>query len=179
MQHLQLQQGLKFTTDDLKANRDGHLSDAQAKRYEPPKVDNLAMMVIVGHAVVIGSILGAVAIVTAKPAMWIVLGMVMAFGILPFVLMNNEGNLNPTLRADTKSGKVKKVCGIVIFDPIKTANKNRVELYIDGITFKLSRAQSTVFVNEEVYCIYYFPRSRTLLTAEPYTKPGTDKTMSS
>lgn len=170
MQHLQLQRTLNFTTDDLKANRDGHFSEAQSKKYEPPQVNNLALMVILGHALVIGGILGAVAIVTAKPAMWIVLGIVMALGILPFVLMHNEGNINPTLRADAKHGAVKKVCGIVIFDPLKDANKNRVELYIDGITFKLSNAQSTAFINEEVYCVYYLPLSRTLLTAEPYTE---------
>lgn len=168
MQHITLQQALKFTTNDLKANRDGRISDAQAKKYELPKVSNLAMMVIMGHALVIGSILAAIAIATAKPAMWIVLGIVMAMGILPFVLVHNEGNINPTLRGDVKSGKVKKVCGMVILDPLKNAKKNRVELYIDGMTFSLSNAKGTAFINEEAYCIYYFPLSRTILTAEPY-----------
>ena len=169
MQHLQLQRTLNFTTDDLRANRDGRISEAQYKKYEPPKYSKTVLIVVFGHALVIGGLLGAIAIITGEAAMWIVLGIVLAMGLLPFLLMHNEGNINPTLRGDATNGVVKKACGIVILTPKTRRNKTTyVELYIDGINLNISDKQSSAFIHEEVYCIYYLPLSRTLLSAEPY-----------
>lgn len=166
---LQLQRTLKFSTDDLKANREGQMSEAQALKYIQPEMSKIALVVIFGHALVIGGLLGAIAIITGKVAMWIVLGIVLAMGLLPFVLMHNEGNINPTLRSDSKRGVTKKSCGIVILTPKKRRNNSTyVQLYIDGININISDEQSKAFVNEEVYCVYYLPLSRILLSAEPY-----------
>ncbi|MGJ3241050.1 MAG: hypothetical protein ACFE0Q_20235 [Anaerolineae bacterium] len=169
MQHLQLQRTLKFTTDDLRANREGRLSDAQHDKHKPPEVSRLALYVVIGHAVVIVSILGAIALLTGSTAMWIVVGAMLVLGLLPFIIMNNEGNINPTLRGDVKQGAVKQVCGMAIVK--KETNRHhisRYELYIDGMSFKLSATQAGGFISEQDYCVYYLPLSKTLLSAEPY-----------
>ncbi len=166
---LQLQRSLKFTLDDLKLNRSGQLSEAQHEKHKPPEVSRLAFYVIAGHAILIGGLLGAIAIITGKFAMWIVLAIVLGLGLLPFLLMNNEGNINPTLRGDVQNGVVKKACGITIIK--QTTDRNNVssyELYVDDLALKLTASQASAFINEEVYCIYYLPLSRTLLSAEPY-----------
>src|SRR5688572_27680062 len=102
MKHLTLQTTLKFNADDLKANRDGRVSTTQFEKYKPAEVNRLAVYVIMGHVLVIGGILGAIALVTGKAAMWIVFGVVVAAALLPFVLLQNEGNIKPTLRGDVK-----------------------------------------------------------------------------
>lgn len=166
---LQLQRTLKFTLEDLKLNRDGQLSEAQREKHKPPEVSRLALYVIAGHALLIGGLLGAIAIITGEFAMWIVLAIVVALGLLPFLLMNNEGNINPTLRGDVQHGVVKKACGITIIKQTKDRNNiSSYELYVDDLTLKLTASQASAFINEEVYCVYYLPLSRTLLSAEPY-----------
>lgn len=166
MKHLTLQTILKFNADDLKANRDGHVSTKQFEKYKPAEVNRLAVFVIMGHVLVIGGILGAIALFTGKAAMWIVFGIVVAAALLPFVLLQNEGNIKPALRGDVKVGKVMKACGIVIL----TERKGRqiyYDLYVDGVTLQISATQAAAFVHEDSYCIYYLPRSLMLLSAEP------------
>jgi|GEM_PF-5183695 len=169
MQHLQLQRNLNFTVDDLRANREGRISEAQHEKHKPPEVSKLAFYVIGGHAVVIVGLLGAIALVTGKMAMWIVVGVVLALGLLPFLIMNNEGNINPTLRGDVQKGTVAKACGIVFINENVSRNNTRTyELYVDGITIKLTSNQAGAFIHEQDYCVYYLPLSKTLLSAEPY-----------
>lgn len=171
MQHIQLQTSLKFTTDDLKANREGRISEKQGKKYEAPKIPMLVIAVVLGHAVLVGGILGAIAIITGNTAMWFVLGLVLALGLLPFVLMQNEGNIRPALRGDIKQGTVKKACGIAILTQKKNRhNITQYKLYVDGINIILTSTQASGFVNEALYCIYYLPRSMTLLSAEPMSE---------
>ncbi|GAB5490521.1 MAG: hypothetical protein Phog2KO_07360 [Phototrophicaceae bacterium] len=168
---LQLQRTLKFNTDDLKLNREGQLSEAQHDKHKPPEVSKLALYVIGGHALLIGGLLGAIAIITGKLAMWIVLAIVLGLGLLPFVLMKNEGDIKPTLRGDVKNGFVKKACGITIITQTKNRdNVSSYELYVDGLTLKLTANQASAFVSEEIYCVYYLPLSKTLLSAEPYNE---------
>jgi hypothetical protein len=166
MKHLTLQTSLKFTADDLKANRDGRVSKRQFDKYKPPEINKMAIYVLLGHGLLIGGVLGAIAIATGETAMWIVFAIVVAAGFLPFVLLNNEGNLAPVLRGDVLAGKVEKISGIAIL----TEHRGRdvyYDLYIEGITFKISPSQAAAFVHGDSYCIYYLPKSQTVLTAEP------------
>jgi hypothetical protein len=166
MKHLTLQTTLKFTADDLKSNRDGRVSKRQFEKYKPPEINKMAIYVLLGHGVLIGGILGAIAIATGETAMWIVFAIVVAAAFLPFVLLNNEGNLTPVVRGDVLAGVVEKTCGIVILTE-HSGREIYYELYIDSITLKISRSQAAAFVHGDSYCIYYLPKSRTLLTAEP------------
>jgi hypothetical protein len=166
MKHLTLQTILKFNADDLKANRDGRVSNTQFEKYKPAEVNRLAVYVIMGHVLVLGGIFAAIAIFTGKGAMWIVFGIVVAAALLPFVLLQNEGNIKPALRGDVKLGKVMKACGIIIL----TERKGRqiyYDLYVDGVTLQISASQAAAFVHQDSYCVYYLPRSLMLLSAEP------------
>lgn len=165
---LQLQRILKFDTDDLKINREGKISEAQHDKHKPAEVSKLALYVIGGHAILIGGLLGAIALITGEVAMWIVLAIVLGLGLLPFVLMTNEGDINPALRGDVQNGFVKKACGITIITKTTNNNVSTYELYVDGLTLKLTTNQASAFVSEEIYCVYYLPLSKTLLSAEPY-----------
>ena len=109
-----LQRALKFTDDDLASNRDGRMSAAQREAWKPPKPNQLAVMVIAGHVLLITGLLGVIAIVTGKAALWVVVFIVAGLSLLPFVLMQNEGNIRPALRNDIAQGKVSCSCGIAI-----------------------------------------------------------------
>jgi hypothetical protein len=166
MSHLQLQSKLKFSVDDLRENRDGRISEKQHEKFKPPEVNRLVLWVLLGHAVFIGGLLGAIAIITGSIAAWVVLAIVMAFGMLPFVVMKNEGNITPLLRNDYESGKVKQACGIVILSE-KKGRRIYYELYVDAVTLKITAKEAAAFIHEETYCIYYLPRSLKLISAEP------------
>lgn len=166
MSQLQLQRILQFTVDDLRENREGRISEKQQDKFKPPEVNRLVVWVLLGHAIFIGGLLGAIAILTGSIAAWIVLGVVLAFGMLPFVVLQNEGNITPLLRGDYESGKVKQACGVVILTE-KKVRRVYYELYIDGIILKISAKEATAFIHEEIYCVYYLPRSLKLISAEP------------
>lgn len=170
MQHLHLQTAFQFTPEDLKINRDGQLSAAQAQRYavQAPKVSKLALIVVAVHALLIGGILGAIALATGKTALWIVLGIVLMLGLVPFVFMQNEANINPTLRGDLAKGRVQQACGIAILKEQRGRNNSiKYQVYVDGVTLALTSKQASAFIHEERYCVYYLPLSLTLLSAEP------------
>jgi len=163
MRQQQLQRTLKFTEDDLNANRSGRLSDAQRERLEPPKVNRLVTMVIVGHMALIGGILGLIALLTGEAILWLVLLIVLGMAALPFVMMQNEGNLRPVLKADILRGKVASSSGAVFLEP---RSNRRVDLLIDGIAVEMSPRQAGAFQHGGEYTVYYLPQSKRLLTAE-------------
>jgi len=166
MSLLQLQRTLKFDVDDLRANRDGRMSERQRGKYQTPQPNKLVIGVIIGHGVLITGILGAIAIATGERALWVVLGIVVAVAFIPFVLMQNEANIKPTLKSDVNKGKVAVACGIVILTA-KGNNNPYYELYVDGVTMRITPSQASAFVDKETYCVYYLPLSYMLLTAEP------------
>lgn len=166
MSHLQLQRTLQFSVDELRENREGRMSEKQREKIKPPEVNKLVIGVMLGHALLIGGLLGAIAIITHSFAAWVVLGIVLAFALFPFLVMQNEGNISPLLRGDYESGRVKQACGMLILSQKKGRNIY-YELYIDGVTLKISAKEATAFINEEMYCVYYLPRSLKLVSAEP------------
>lgn len=168
MQLITLQRNLNFTTDDLKANREGSVSDAQVEKHKPAEVSTLATYIIIGHAVVIAGLLGAIALITGEVALWVVLAIVLGLGLMPFVIMRNEGNIRPTVRADLERGTVKKTCGRAFVTSESSRSRGtRYQLYINELTLTLTAKQASAFVNEGMYCVYYLPLSQILLSAEP------------
>lgn len=164
-----LQRAMNFETVDLEANRSGKLSERQREAYRPPEFNPLVLWVLGGHAAVILLLLGSIAVLTGSRAMWTVLVIVMMLALLPFVLLRNEGNIQPALRADVARGKVAKVCGYVVPQERKSRGVSTFHLSVAGITLRLTRKQTEGFVSGQPYCLYYLPDSRTLLTAEPTT----------
>jgi hypothetical protein len=161
----QLERSLKFTQEDLAMNREGRMSPAQRAAWKPPRPNQLAVMVIGGHVLLIGGLLGLIALITGKAALWIVVLIVVGLTLLPFVLMQNEGNIRPALRNDVAQGKVACACGIAILQR-RQGRQISYDLSVGGVTVSLTAAQAGAFRNQEQYCIYYLPHSLTLVSAE-------------
>jgi hypothetical protein len=167
MSQLQIMQQLKFTTGDLQANRAGTMSEAQRDKFKPAEPNLLVVGVVVGHLLLIGGILGVIAFVTGERALWVVFAIVCVLMALPFVLLQNEGNISPLLKADAKAGKVKMTCGMAIIEQ-KQGRTVYHTLTINSVTMRLSATQVTAFIHGRHYCAYYLPQSKTLLSAEPH-----------
>jgi hypothetical protein len=154
---------LKFNPSDLPYNQEGRLSPAQRKQFAPPKLSPLALYVVLGHAVLLVGVFGGIAIVVNQPIMWFILLIVGALGLMPFGMMRNEGVGRPLLQQDLSSGVVEKVCGKI---NIKFDGK-KYHLLIDTIEFNnVTRKIAGGFTHEKDYCVYYLPKSKTILSAE-------------
>jgi hypothetical protein len=162
-----LMQTLKFTDADLKANRAGQISAAQRERYTPPKPTPLVMGVVLAHIAAVGGLLAILAIVTKSAVLWVIFVVVVVTLMTPIGMMQQGGILpRPVLRQDIASGKVAKACGMVILQPQQSL-KPYYELTVAGVTMEIEPAIAAQFKENEIYCVYYLPGSRTLLSAEP------------
>jgi hypothetical protein len=165
MSQLQLMKTLQFSTEDLRTNRDGHISDLQRERFTPPKPNKLVVMVMFGHLIVIGGILAALAVVNQSTALLVVMGVVVLMMFAPFGWVQQKNQQRPIVQDDIARGAVEKACGIAILVE-KKIRKTYFELTIEGITMEISPAQAESFKQGRTYCVYYLPGSKTLLSAE-------------
>jgi hypothetical protein len=158
-----LASALKFTPEDLEANRNGRMSEAQRKPYAVPQVSRIAIYVILGHALLLVGIFGAIAIVVNEPALWGILLLVAGLALLPFFVSRNEFLRRPVVQDDVNRGKVARVCGVVEL-PMEN---NRYHLHIEGKQFRnLTLKVWGAFRPNQAYCIYYLPQSSIILSAE-------------
>jgi hypothetical protein len=166
MSQLQLMRILQFTTDDLRTNRDGRLSELQRERFTPPKPNRMVVIVMFGHLIAVGALLAVLAIFTKSAALWVVMGVVVLMMFAPFGWIQQKNQQRPIVQDDIAKGRVEKACGNILL----VEKKNRkiyYELIVSGITLEISQAEAAGFRNEGAYCIYYLPGSRVLLSAEP------------
>jgi len=161
-------QAMNTRPADLQANRDGRISERQRESFGQPQFKPIVHVVIWGHALFIGGLLGAIAIVSGSTAMWLVLGLVTALGAFPFIVMQNEGSYRPVLKNDLAAGTVAQVTGLVILQK-REGRRPKHEVIIAGHRFSVSDKAFAAFENHESYRVYYLPRSAVLLSAE-YTE---------
>lgn len=159
-----LANALKFTEADLKANRQGRISEAQRQPYATPQVNRIAIYVVLGHAALLIGVFGALAIIVNKPALWGILLLVGGLALLPFMAARNEFLRRPVVQDDINRGRVESVCGVVEL----SSEKNRYHIVVAGrrfanVTLRLWGA----FSADQPYCIYYLPQSAIILSAEP------------
>ena len=166
MSQLHLMQSLKFTTEDLQANRENRISAAQRENFTPDKMNPIVVMVFMGHLLVIVGILVAIAIITKAWAMWIVVVIVTILMGAPFGFVQQKGQMRPIVQDDLVKGVVAQACGTVFLEE-KHGRKPYVELTVEGVTLELEPKQATYFLHEGTYCVYYLPGSLTILSAEP------------
>lgn len=158
-----LSSALKFTEADLEANRNGHISEAQRQPYAVPQVSRIAIYVILGHAVLLVGIFGAIALVVNEPALWGILLLVSGLALLPFFVSRNEFLRRPVVQDDVNRGKVASVCGVVQL-PMENS---RYHLHIEGKQFNnLTLKVWGAFRPNTSYCLYYLPQSGIILSAE-------------
>lgn len=166
MSQLHLMQSLKFTTEDLKANRENRISAAQRENFTPEKTKPIVAMVFMGHLLAVVGILVTIAIITGAWAMWIVVVLVTVLMAAPFGFIQQKDQMRPIMRDDLAKGFVAQACGTVFLET-KQGRKPYVELIVNGVTFELEPKQAAYFRHEGMYCIYYLPGSLTILSAEP------------
>jgi len=155
---------MKFKLADLDANREGKLSEHQLELYGPPKFSGVVIAVILGHMLLVGGLLGGIAIIAQVPALFIIMIAVLGLSGLPFMLMGKQGGGRPVFANDVARGRVDTICGYVLLQAEPEAQK--YTLMIEGEVFKISKNAFSGFVHQRPYCLYYLPDSKVILSAE-------------
>lgn len=166
MSQLHMMRNLQFTTEDLRSNRDGRISELQRERFTPPPPNKIVVAVVFGHLIAVGALLALLAVVTKSPALWVVMGVVVLMMFAPFGIVQQKNQQRPIVHDDIVKGKVETTCGIAVLTE-KKRRKTYFELTIDGVMMEISPTEAGSFVNERSYCVYFLPGSKTLLAAEP------------
>lgn len=159
-----LKTALKFTQEDLEANRTGRMSARQRDARKPPPVASIAQWVILGHFVLLVGVLGAIALVANRPILWGILLGVAGLAALPFIATRNEFVMRPVLQSDLAQGRVARACGVVLFQ----LQGGSTRLLVAGEAFSVSTKVSAAFVQGQSYCLYYLPQSKVILSAEQH-----------
>ena len=158
-----LLRALAATGDDLTRNRDGRISQRQRDLNGAARLPRLAIVVLMGHALLITGLLGGIALLTGQAALWLVLGIVLLLTLVPFVLMKGEATLQPVLRDDVQAGRVEAICGSLVRRP---GNGRVYRIIVQGEGFEVSKTVWNVVSEQRDYCVYYLPKSRRVLTME-------------
>ncbi len=153
---------LKFTEDDLIANREGRMSTRQRNVSKPPAVASIAQWVILGHFVLLVGLLGVIAITANKPILWAILLVVAGLSAMPFMMSRNEFVMRPVLQSDLSKGRVAQVCGHAHLK----IEGGSTHLYIGGEAFNVTTKISIAFEQGKPYCLYYLPQSKAIVSAE-------------
>lgn len=160
-----LMQALRFDQRDLAKNREGQLSQRQIARLQPPRVQGLALWVLLGHVAVIVAILGAIAIISQHWGFLLVALIATGMAGMPIMMVRDQRFMQPAINADVQNGVVKAICGPTTRHT--QADKRRsYQITIDETTFEVSSKVYSGFFQESEYCIYYLPRSRVIVSAE-------------
>jgi hypothetical protein len=160
-----LMQAFNLHEDDLIANREGRISERQMTWLAPPKFGGIVLAVVLGHFVLIGGVLGAIALITGEPFMFVVVAIVAGLGALPFMMVGRDGVGRPVLQNDVRRGKVIALTVPVLLDP--ESGNGRYHIQAGELRFKVSSRVYNRFIPEADYTLYYLPDSKQLLSAEP------------
>ncbi|MCA9890926.1 MAG: hypothetical protein KC546_21260 [Anaerolineae bacterium] len=160
-----LMQALRFDPRDLAANREGNLSQRQITRLQPPRIQGLAFWVMIGHVAVIFAVLGMIAIISQQGGLLLVAVIAAGMTGMPMMMVRDQKFMRPDLGKDVQKGVVKSVCGMTTrhTDPDK---KRNYYITVDETTFEVTSKMYGGFFQEGNYCVYYLPRSRTIVSAE-------------
>jgi hypothetical protein len=158
-----LARALKFTAADLEMNRQGRVSAAQRQPHAALQISQIAVYVILGHAVLLVGLLGAIAVIASQPALWLVLAIVGVMALMPLFLARAEFLSRPVVQDDLNRGVVAQACGAAHL----TQEGQRYHLRVGGEEFpNVSLKVWGAFRQNASYCVYYLPRSKVILSAE-------------
>lgn len=158
---LSLASGLNFTGDDLIANRNGRLSDAQAARLR----SRAGCSIIVGTVLVLALAGSGIWLALAEAWLWSIAFFVMAGGLF---WLNRSGRASVT--TERQNGQVAMIKGEAILsaDDYASPNRKMTEyiLTIGDEAFVLSKDAFSAFEDGDIYTVYYLPKARIVLSAE-------------
>ncbi len=168
-----LAEALKFTHDDLSANRDGYMTKEQRKRlrliglsqYLPSAVGSI----VFGAAFILCLLL---LLARLRDNTLLILSAFFGFGSL--WLAGYAYVQRRKFKADLEKGDVVEAAGQINLNIFGLSNRVSFSIGIEKQRFRVTRQILLVFKNGEPYRIYYTPNTKTLLSAEqiPQGKPG-------
>jgi hypothetical protein len=155
---------MRFTEEDLEANRRGLLSEAQLDRFRRNRTRLLALngVAFVG--------LGLASLLCIAPLFGVDIGVLVAAGFVALfasIILAFSVKRANTWRSELYSGKAAALEGRVRLD-VRPAGNN-VATYIvaiDDQKFGVRKDVFLAFKNGDPYRLYYAPQSKTLLSAE-------------
>lgn len=165
-----------FSADELTANREGYMTEAQRERLRRKLIPygslvmglSITVLLIVSYFG-IQWLLG-LSYLNDKGASLIILVIVGVIGI-PLAMLESGIHQRRT-RLDLHKGIVESACGLVHLEfgwrvmGIRIRTRNSHQLTIDGVRFAVSESVLLAFHDGTSYCVYYAPHRKIILSAE-------------
>jgi hypothetical protein len=159
LQHA-LAEGNRFTLDDLAANRAGRLSGRQARRL-------LAPLIMLAPVCVPFVVIGAGVLYLALTE-----SMLRPSGLVIGITFTGGGLLMLAYAlsrvADTLGREVRSIAGIVTAERDSSGDSTTFRYKVNKMKFQVSGLAYTALISGLAYRIYYTPRSKTLVSIEPF-----------
>jgi hypothetical protein len=179
-----VEKALGFDDGDLKANREGVLSERQRQQMANKQSNLVIVIAILTLIFVITTVQGFVSVIGRTTAdlgftvlVWTFSGISLATSTYRYLGM----------RADAGNEKVSSISGVVRRRKALDENRQKGEqlyyIYMDDLKFrfKVDEHVYDAFANRGLkggyYTLYYLPRSKTILSAEPLDNPVTGNTV--
>ena len=155
-----LQQALKFTRDELQANRLDTLSDAQIKALREERLWN-----IIGYTIIVTLFV----IIILHPVNFIILMLIMLF-VSPLIAIPSFWIYFKIEKAIVQ-GKTEKVTGIIrrsIDFQYRHRRRSRAkyQILIGQTHFNVPKHVHDAFIESEVYTLYYIPNMKRIVSGE-------------
>ena len=158
-----LMEALRFTAEDLEANRAGRLGPGNVARLNGSRLTNVWLAVISG---IVCGVLGLVGL-AANSISTVCLAQAGFFVVFSLgVLIYNWWKARK-LAGDLNRGQVEAIQGIVTLVAASTGRSSIYRLGIGDEQFTVKAKVYNAFKNRDPYVIYYVPSSRNLVSAEP------------
>jgi hypothetical protein len=174
-------QALRFDDTDLKANRAGVLSERQRRRMGSQRNLIGVVVAICGAALVLVLVAGLALIITRNNTKGL-MDIIMIAGVTCAALLGVSGFNYLRMHKDTSDDIVYNASGVVRRHK-EVHRKNRSDssetfyIYLDDLPFRFKVDDDVydAFANRGLrggyYTLYYLPRSKTILSAEPLETP--------
>lgn len=161
-----LAKALKFTHDDLRANREGYMTQEQRKQLRRSGI-NVYLPAVVGAVILSIAFLFLLTLFLNGQYHNQLLLLLGILGLMILWLVRFAYLQWRKLKADLEKGDVKKVAGRVRFNIFQIGNRiyNRT-VRIERERFHVSTPVLLAFKNGERYRVYYAPNTKTPLSAE-------------
>lgn len=162
-----LADALQFSDDELALNRDGQLSDRQRDDLlsVAHQIRSFELLVYLAAAIVaVLVILDGIRRGDTLSSRVVMLGVL---GVIVYGLEMVIQRYTSRYRLDAQAERIATRQGQVLLDIRQSSNSANYMVSVSGEKFNVARDAFFAFKNGDPYVLYYAPRSRRLLSAEP------------
>jgi|GEM_PF-81725 len=167
-----LEAHFNFTPDDLAINKEGWLSEAQRTKIESKKQDYLKVIRI-GTPILV--VVAGLLFLLSEPLMRVI-GFFLLIA-LPFAIGALKEKIRQ-LQKEIDDNKAARYCGIIHLGIEEHKGRYSFTTYHlnAGGEFTLKKDQFMNLHNHEMYCVYYTPYSKSLMSIEVTLPPSLNST---